>query len=375
MKILILDDSEIELLVLERKLKAIVQCEIFMANRVEHAIKLVEEYDFNLIICDLSIADSDGMLFISKLESMRYENALCIASGLDEEVISLVERTAISMNINVVFSLKKPITDEQLSELVSRSKYFKKHTKVNKKDAKIYSIERILEGLKNDEILLAYQPKCSFDDGKVYGYEALARWQHPQDGIIYPGGFIPQLEKEGETLALFYAMLDGYIKDSIGFSDDKTVSFNITAADLEREDFASTVSDMLSINNINYSNIIIEITESQVFHPTSTMMKNIARLRILGLGVSLDDFGTGYSSFVNLVNLPFTELKIDKKFVQGYLLSAKFKEVIELIVTLCHKTGIKSVAEGVETEEQFKAMKALGIDYCQGYFTGRPMFR
>lgn len=203
MKILILDDSEIELLVLERKLKAIVQCEIFMANRVEHAIKLVEEYDFNLIICDLSIADSDGMLFISKLESMRYENALCIASGLDEEVISLVERTAISMNINVVFSLKKPITDEQLSELVSRSKYFKKHTKVNKKDAKIYSIERILEGLKNDEILLAYQPKCSFDDGKVYGYEALARWQHPQDGIIYPGGLFLSLKKR-EKLWLYF---------------------------------------------------------------------------------------------------------------------------------------------------------------------------
>lgn len=371
MNILILDDSPLELILLGFKLKNIGCKNVHSATSVEKAMSLLSRIQFDLIISDLDLPDKDGLMFLSELKKNHYNNAVCISSCVDEGVIALASKMATTLGLNVVGTLVKPVYEDSLCNLIQMTSELLSCAPV-KKDLD-FSINEVLYGLENEQFHNVYQPQVCFKTNKLIGFEVLVRWQHPLKGTLTPNYFIPLLETNQHTDLLLDAVMNRLKVDFVYIPDGMKISINLTADNFMEPDLVDKLVSMVDEVGMDISLLTLEITESQIFQPSTTMLSNIARLRMLGVKISIDDFGTGYSSFGNLVDIPFTELKIDRQFTKRYFSDLKSRHIVDLTTELCRRTEIIVVAEGVETKEEFEALRMLGVDVCQGFYIGRPL--
>lgn len=371
MNILILDDNPLELILLGYKLKNIGCKNVHSATTVEKAMRLLSETEFDLIISDLDLPEKDGLMFLSELKKNQYNNAVCISSCVDEGIIALASKMATTLGLNVVGTLVKPVYEDSLSNLVEMTTELLSCKQIKQKDS--FSISEVLYGLDNDQFHNVYQPQVCFKTNKLIGFEVLVRWEHPLKGTLTPNYFISLLEASRYTDLLLDAVINRLKADFVYIPDGMRISINLTADNFMAPDLVDKLSNMTSTIGMDISLLTLEITESQIFKPSSTMLSNIARLRMLGVKISIDDFGTGYSSFGNLVDIPFTELKIDRQFIKRYFSDLKSRHIVDLTTELCRRTRITVVAEGVETKEEFEALRLLGVDVCQGFYIGRPL--
>jgi diguanylate cyclase len=227
---------------------------------------------------------------------------------------------------------------------------------------------------------LHYQPQLNLDTGCMYGAEALLRWNHPQLGLLAPAAFLdvllesPAYEATGEwliQLALRQAA-QWQVTDRMKFK----VAVNLSAAMIQNADLAALVSKAAQAAGVCASVLDIEVTESVIVSDFLAASRSLAAVRELGATVSLDDFGTGYSSLSYLTKLPVDRIKIDKSFVQQLTVGETRRQaraMIEAMVALARALGMKTVAEGVENEEQLAFVRKLGCNAAQGYFIGRPV--
>ena len=237
-----------------------------------------------------------------------------------------------------------------------------------------------LEGaLDRDELTLFYQPKVSLLTGEVIGFEALARWQHPERGLILPGSFIPYAEATGLIRPMGLWALEEASRQSCEWNAaqpaGKTLfmAVNVSALQLTAPGLVESVGEILVRTGVDPSTIVLEITESVVAERTEETMQTLARLRTLGLRLAIDDFGSGYSSLQYIKAFNADILKIDRAFVADLVNDQQDWEIINAIVALAHAMGMRVVAEGVETGEQAGALRTLGADYAQGYHFSRPV--
>jgi diguanylate cyclase (GGDEF)-like protein/PAS domain S-box-containing protein len=230
------------------------------------------------------------------------------------------------------------------------------------------------------QLRLYYQPIVRLFDGAITGMEALVRWQHPVDGLLPPLDFIPLAERSGVILALGDWVLDQACADlshwqrswRAAYGTTPCVSVNVSARQLESGNFVETVDSALNRHGIDPSTLTLEITESCLAEDTEEMRSCVFQLNDRGIALSMDDFGTGYSSLSRLQRFPMRNLKIDRSFV----LEAGTKSglaLLDAIVSMARSLGLSIVAEGIETEEQAKALEALGCEEGQGYLYWRPM--
>ncbi len=229
-----------------------------------------------------------------------------------------------------------------------------------------------------EEIKVLYQPIVRLEDRTIAGFEALARWDHPQHGRIPPAEFIPLAERSGLIIPLGLFMLERAAKqlsdwqEQLGRDVPLFVSVNVSSRQLLRHDLINDVKSVLSRSAVTRGSLKLEMTESLVMENPEYAAQVLTRVRELGAGLSLDDFGTGYSSLSYLQRFPFETLKIDQSFVRGP--SAKQKRVIlKAIVGLAHELGMDVVAEGAETEDDALDLYDLGCEFAQGFLFGQAM--
>ena len=245
--------------------------------------------------------------------------------------------------------------------------------------------ERLLEdfrpSLESNRFMVYFQPKYDIrpDEPVLASAEALVRWNHPELGMISPGVFIPLLEDNGLILEL-----DQFVwrktaarirdwKDRFGFS--VPVSVNVSRIDMLMPNLKSIFKEILDENNLSPDDLMLEITESAYTGESDQVISTAKELRGMGMGfrIEMDDFGTGYSSLGMLSHLPIDALKLDMSFIRNAFGENRDVRMIELIIDIADYLHVPVVAEGVETQEQYLVLKAMGCEYVQGYYFSKPV--
>ncbi|HTP40112.1 MAG TPA: EAL domain-containing protein [Steroidobacteraceae bacterium] len=231
------------------------------------------------------------------------------------------------------------------------------------------------EALRSGQLYLQYQPKFRITDRMPRGVEALLRWRHAEFGNVSPAEFIPIAERTGAcglltrwVLRAALAQLAAWQRQGIHIE----MAVNLSAADIIDPDMLEFILGALRDARLATSSLTLEITESVLLHEPELARRNMELLRVAGVRFSIDDFGTGYSSLSQLRELPADELKIDQSFVRVITQGEEHVAVIRAIVDLGRGLRLRTVAEGVEEEAQWRLLAELGCDYVQGYLTGRP---
>ena len=225
------------------------------------------------------------------------------------------------------------------------------------------------------ELFLLYQPKVAVGSGELVGVEALMRWESPQFGLVNPAIFIPIAERSGAIDNLTEWGLRQAFDQWVGWREQglKTnIAFNISALTLRDVYFPDFLQRLCQLAGVPCEQITVEVTEGATQH-VIRLLDTITRFRIKGMSVALDDFGTGYSSLLQLKQLPYTELKIDRCFVQDAAQNSEARLIVKSVIDLAHGMGLIATAEGVEDQETLDLLGELGCDTAQGYFIAPPM--
>ena len=227
----------------------------------------------------------------------------------------------------------------------------------------------------NNRLHMVYQPKVSLVDGRLQRVEALVRWDDPVFGAVAPSRFVPLAERHGLIDPLTQWGLRTTLRQWLKWCDeglDTCIAFNISALSLQHLDFPDLVERMCRALEVPPDRLVLELTEGAT-QPLVKLMDTLTRFRIKGIGLALDDFGTGYSSLMQLRQLPFTEVKIDRFFISDMTSSNDSRLIVKATVDLAHGLGLTATAEGIETEEQAVLLRELGCDVGQGYWIAEPL--
>ncbi|HEY8825343.1 MAG TPA: EAL domain-containing protein [Candidatus Limnocylindria bacterium] len=230
--------------------------------------------------------------------------------------------------------------------------------------------------LDRHELDVVYQPIVSLQTGTPIGVEALARWRHPERGLVDPARFIPLAERTGLVRPLFATVLEKTIAQAAVWRLDHVflqASVNLSIGNLLDPELAVTVSDALRNAGAGPESLALEITESMLMADPERAMATLGSLQRLGVQLAIDDFGVGYSSLAYLQKLPAYAVKIDRTFVDRMTKDHGSAEIVKLIIQLGHSLGMTVTAEGVENRPTWEALSALHCDAAQGYFVARPM--
>jgi diguanylate cyclase (GGDEF)-like protein len=224
------------------------------------------------------------------------------------------------------------------------------------------------------ELRVLYQPIVSLADERVIGVEALVRWKRPGFGLLSPDEFIPIAEESSLVSAVDCWVLQEACRRGAQWCDaGGTIAINLSARTLQQDDVVRTLSEALHRTAISPSQLIMEITETTLLSGTGATIRNLARLRELGVKLSIDDFGTGHSSLSQLQQTDVDVLKIDQSFVSVMDQDASSAAIVRAIITLGHALGLTLVAEGVERPTQADLLREQGCDTAQGWLFGRPL--
>src|SRR3954447_18977851 len=230
--------------------------------------------------------------------------------------------------------------------------------------------------INDGEITLYYQPKAELRTSRIGRGEALCRWNHPEVGIVGPSELRPIAEQTGLNTPLTSFVLDSALRQIREWRDEGielSIAVNLSARSFLDTHLAVEIPRLLSRWGVDASQLELEITESMLMTDPARAEATLDRLSQIGLTLSVDDFGTGYSSLANLKRLPVDVIKIDKSFVMEMAVDASDAAIVRSTIDLAHNLGLRVVAEGVESEDAWRHLEALGCDWAQGYYLSRPL--
>jgi len=232
--------------------------------------------------------------------------------------------------------------------------------------------------IENDEIDACFQPLVGLQSGRLAGFELLARWRHPEAGLVLPANFISLAEENGLIAELTRQILgkafaSARLLASPPVLDTLVLSVNISPTQLREPALVNSIRDLAEAGGFPLHQLILEITEGAMLTDLERARSAAAELTAMGCKLALDDFGTGYSSLAQLQALPFSELKVDRSFVSQMMRSRESRKIVASIIGLGHSLGLVTVAEGVETEEQAEMLLWLGCEQGQGWLYGKAM--
>jgi EAL domain-containing protein (putative c-di-GMP-specific phosphodiesterase class I)/CheY-like chemotaxis protein len=328
----------------------------------------------DIIISDLEMPGMDGMEFMRHLGEAKRPVSVILSSALDVALISSVEAMTKAYGITLLGAISKPVTQDKLRDLID--KFAPPKPRAPRQAAPAIPLDEIRRGLKAGEFEPFFQPKVSLSNGKVTGAEALARWRHPEKGLIAPYAFIPAMEEAGLIDDLTWVVLEKsavYCREWISRGLELTISVNLSLKSLGQPGLAERITERVAAQRLDPKYIVLEITESAAMTDVGKALENLTRLRMKHFLLSIDDYGTGYSSMQQLSRIPFSELKIDQSFVFSALEKESSKVILSSSLDMARKLGLKAVAEGVETLAHWNLLQSLGCDIAQGYFIAKPM--
>ncbi len=369
--IMIVDDHQLQLAAMGVQLKHLGITNLISCMSGKDAVEAINNRHVDIIFCDLIMPDMDGVELIKNLSECQYKGVLVILSGADENLISTVKHMSLKLGFSHVYEIKKPASHESIKKILDDKSIYEKI--LNSDKQKHVTLDDFKFALKNGEIKNHYQPQIDYATNQMSGVEALARWIHPKLGILYPNAFLPMMLEAELEYELYRVVLRNALYDlSKGLISCK-VSINVTQKELEQQGFTDELLQLCREFGVEPKMLTIELTETGIYTDSVELVTNISRLRINGVGLAIDDFGTGNSSYLKLSQLPFTEIKIDRRFVSNCYQNEKKKSIIKSMCTLSKSMDVKLVSEGVEDSDTWALMQSYGVDVCQGYFTGKPV--
>lgn len=375
--LLVVEDHDFQRRTVARMLRSLGALEVLEAGDGKQALALLRAVaHIDLVVCDLDMPEMDGMEFIRHLGQAELTVSLIISSAKERALLDSVEKMARAYGVRLLGVIDKPVTLAGLKELIARYESPKPkvvHASVNAPD---FSLEHILQGLQKKQFEPFFQPKVDMASGRLVGAEALARWRHPEHGLVAPYAFIPLLEQSKNIDELTFVMLAAAAVACRTWRErsmELTVSVNLSLASLTDTMLADRITHVVRTARLDPRHMMLEITESAAMTEVAYALENLTRLRMRGFGLSIDDYGTGFSSMQQLTRIPFTELKIDQSFVTDCVANKATRAIIESSVGMARNMGIKSVGEGVESQADWDALKATGCNVAQGYFIAKPM--
>jgi EAL domain-containing protein (putative c-di-GMP-specific phosphodiesterase class I)/AmiR/NasT family two-component response regulator len=378
LRFLVAEDHDFQRSMLVRMLAGLGAKHIFEATDGRTALEIVKtaSHPVHIVISDLDMPGMDGMEFIRHLGEAGAKVSMIIASAVERTLLASVETMTQTYGIRLLGVIEKPATPSKLKTLIDSYNPIWGKDRPKAEATAAFTLEEVVEGLKNKEFEPFYQPKVELATGRLKGAEALARWRHPHKGIVSPYAFIKPLEDNGLIDELTWIMLSKAAKlcaiwRALGI--EATVSVNLSIKSLIDVTLADRVTEVVRSQNVEPRHMVLEVTESAAATHVGKALENLARLRMKGFGLSIDDYGTGYSSMQQLTRIAFTELKIDQSFVKNSSIQTSSRIVLQSSLDMAKKLKIAAVAEGVETQVDWDLLRGLSCDLAQGYFIAKPM--
>ena len=338
------------------------------------------EHSIELVLLDLQMPEMDGIRFMRQLAESRPDIDVILASGQRGRLLSTAISLGRSMGLNVLGALQKPLQLKSLQALLEK----RQSITVEPEDITVIdnplAREDLHDGLlgseRNNHPHLLYQPIVSIGTGSIAGVEVLARWWNRERGILTPDLFLPLIELEGlldQLTREIYRLAIEQMAQWNKIGKSMSVAVNLSINSFRDESFSRFLIDTAAAQEIDYSKLIFEMTESQASSVTPECLEALLNLRLKGFHLSIDDFGTGSSSLAHIKNIPFTELKIDREFITGAAFDPEAHTILEESVNLARRLSMAVVAEGVETREEWDLVERLGCDSVQGYYCSKPL--
>ena len=374
MKILLIDDEAFALKLLARQLNQLGFLNVDTCERGQDALARLDGAERpDIIFCDLQMPGMDGVEFVRHLVGFGFAGNLVLVSGEDERILQTVEKLAHAHALNVIGTVCKPVSVERLQQLMASQLG---HAAPRRAERKAYGADELRRAITGGELLLHYQPQVLITTGAVVGVESLVRWQHPQDGLVFPDQFIGTAEEHGLIDELTRAVLVIALEQASRWHElglSLHVSVNVSMDNLVTLDFPDFVWTAVAAAGFPMNKLVLEVTESRLMTDPRASLDILSRLRLRQIGLSIDDFGTGNSSLKQLRDIPFDELKLDQGFVHGAHENSSLRAIVEASIGVARQLGMKTVAEGVEDADDWNFLRQTTCQLAQGYFIARPM--
>ncbi|MEJ0006223.1 MAG: EAL domain-containing response regulator [Steroidobacteraceae bacterium] len=329
----------------------------------------------DLLIIDLEMPTMDGPELLTRLRALGVESPIIVASSRERALLHSVQDMGGGMGLCVIGALQKPLRLEALSAILRN---WDNVADKRKQSASAMPLdpEALRTGIDRGEIVVHYQPQIAVHTGELHGVEALARWNHPTLGLVHPDHFIPIAEEHNLihklTLQVMnQAMLQTAMWNAQGM--DLSVAINLSPSLLESPELLQEIAGLQQCYGLRAERVVLEITETSLMRDLSVALAVLTRLRLRGFGLSLDDYGTGFSSMQQLARIPFTELKIDRSFVHGVHERESVQVMLRSALEMAMRLGLNTVAEGVESLEDWRLLQEYGCTFVQGWLMGKAM--
>ncbi len=346
----------------------------------ERFFSALDEWKPTHIALDLVMPDMDGVQVLAELAKRDCGAKIIITSGMGVRVLDAAGRAGNERGLNIVGVLAKPFSATALRELLFTAPSPSAGARGPSADHFHATEAELRRALANHEFRVVYQPRIECTSGDLAGFEVLARWLHPERGLVMPDDFIPLMESSGLIDLLTDSVLDQALSWFSGFPagpDDAFaevfLSINLSAQTFADPTFLERITTLCLKFGVAPQRIIFEVTETNHMDDSVASLDLMTRVRMKGFHLSIDDFGTGYSSLLQLVRLPFSEIKVDKSFVTAAMRSVEARTVVKSIVDLGRSLGLKSAAEGVEDSQTLDLLRRIGCDLAQGFVIAPPM--
>ncbi len=319
-----------------------------------------------IIVLDLSLGGSDAVETIRSLSAARFSGQVLIVSGHDQTTIDEVGEIGSRHGLAMLPSLHKPF---KVQDFKDRLALVVSHDQA----AQATDFETALQ---NNWLELLYQPKIDLASMLICGAEALLRLRHPERGVLLPSEFLPPpgdpLYMPLTDFVVRRALADWSLLAAGGITN--RLAINVPASVLQSPDFVANLRRHLPTNE-KFPGLIVEITEDEAISDPDFAREVAVQLKLYNIHIAIDDFGAGYSSLARLRELPFAELKLDRKFVSGCAVDDVKQQMCRNVLELAHRSNILAVAEGVETPSDLKVLIDLGYDIGQGFLFAKAMER
>lgn len=374
--VLIVEDSGAQRAHLASLLRVLGVGQVHQAANGVEALALLDSLTDqpDAMVIDLHMPVMDGVELIQHLQVRALKIPVVVASTRESTLVSAVLEMARAHGLQMSRAARKPLTLEILSEALAGCL----QAPADRSSRPSVSVEpaRLARAIANGDIQPHFQPKVDVRSGLIRGVEALARWTGDADGTVTPDRFIPVAEAEGLIHGLTLSILQQAVTRVAAWQArglTLSVAVNLSPKLLDSSRLVGEIDGIVQHARIRPEQLVLEVTESALISCEGLALGTLARLRMAGYGLSIDDYGTGFSSMQQLARVPFTELKIDRSFVHGAHANEHLRVMLQSSIEMASRLGLTSVAEGVETLDDWAWLHRYGCDVAQGWLIGRAL--
>ena len=375
LSVLVVDDSKSQCMYAASICERVGVESLRMAFDGKQALAQLADKKADVVLVDLEMPVMDGVTLISEIAEQNLAKTIIILSAKDASLISSVGVMAEEQGLAVLGSLTKPLTEEAVFNAFLQFDHKTAEADVDELNFKEGVID-LTEAICGGQMNLDFQPKIRINDFKLKGVEALARWQHPGHGYIPPVSFIAKAEDQGVIGILTFHLLEKALKQKMEWHKmglSFNLAFNLSPLSLANVDFADWMYDLVKKYDVDPGEITFEVTENILLGDVAKSIQTLARLRLRGFLIAIDDYGSGFASAEQLSRIPATELKLDKSMIDSVAIKPQLQKILRSTVKLAEELGMTTVAEGVETANDFEVVMDSGVDMVQGYFLSKPL--